>query len=642
MRAIASSSRTCPEYRVNKKQHRPPPSIDSLLCPVRPVRMGAKAAHVFEGKDGSLLLRNAQAPVPVTETWNQRLVAWAEKAPDRLLLTEAESASERRGWTFGDALRDARSLAAALLGLPLSPDRPIAILAENSINCARITLGAMFAGIPAAPVSPSYALLSNDYAKLKMALDSIQPGAIYVADGERFGAAVLAALPSEIPIVTGGSGISGRDIRPIEDLLATPATERSLAVEEAIDLEMTAKILFTSGSSGAPKPVILSHRMLSDNRAQNMLVYKFLEDEPPVMVDWLPWHHTFGGNNNFGFALWAGGTLHIDDGRPTPGHISKTVENLKRYQINLFMSSPSGFEALIPHLRQDSVLRDKFFANLKVMQYGGAMLATALWKEIDDIAVATTGTRILMISGLGSTECGPTAMQSSWEQHRRPEAGLPVPGVTAKLVPFQGSLELRLAGACVTRGYWNRPDLTAQAFDEDGFFLTGDIVKPIDPEDLAKGLLFEGRISDNFKLTSGTWVSVSPLRLKLVNGLAPVLTDAVIVGAQRAYVSAIGFPDMAAAREIAGLPSNADDAAVLESPVLKAWIQDRLGLLAADAGGKSHRIDRLVLEAELPSLANGELSDKSAASASAVLARRAAVVEELYAEPAISRVIVVM
>jgi feruloyl-CoA synthase len=612
--------------------------FDSLDAPIRSVRMGERAATVERRMDGAIVLRNARLPLPVTQTWNQRLLDWAAEDPDRILLTAPES-DTRRAWTFAEAVRDARAMAACLGALPVSRDRPLAILSENSIACAAATLGAMFAGVPAAPISPSYALLATDFAKLKTVMASLNPGAIFVADGARYGAAVRASLAAGVPIISAGAPVEARHTIRIAQALSSLPDARSRAAEAAVDGGTIAKILFTSGSSGDPKPVIQSHRMLADNRQQCMLVYAFAQDEPPIMVDWLPWHHTFGGNNNFGFALWAGGTLHIDDGRPNPVGIGRTAANLKRYRPNLYITSPGGFEALIPLLRTDADLRDAFFTNLKLTQYGGALLAKHLWRELDDIAVETTGRRVLMVSGLGSTECGPTAMQSSWEQERRPEAGLPVPGVTAKLLPFEDGYELRLKGDCISPGYWKRPDLTEAAFDEEGFFITGDAVRPIDPDDFTRGLLFDGRISDNFKLTTGTWVNVSPLRLRLLAALAPVLADAVITGAQRGQVGAIGFPDMRAARAIAGLAPEVADAEIVASPALRDWIRGRLSALAASAGGSSQRIARLVLEIEPPSLDNGELTDKASASARAVLARRAAVVDELYGQPLSERVI---
>lgn len=612
--------------------------IDSSAYPVRPVRMGEKAATVTRRADGSALVRHAAEPAPVTQNWNQRLEMWAMAHPDRTFLTEAHENGRRR-WSFGEALADARAIAAALAELPVSAERPLAILAENSIDCARITLGSMFAGVPAAPISPAYALLATDFAKLSSVIASLGAGAIYVADGERYAAAIAAVVPPDMPVISGGRPVPGRDTLLLADLLATEPTAASRDRENSIAMDQVAKILFTSGSSGAPKPVMLPHRMLADNRAQNMLVYAFFQDEPPVMVDWLPWHHTFGGNNNFGFALWAGGTLHIDEGKPTPGGVAATIANLKRYPINIYITSPSGFEALIPHLHTDPELRRAFFANLKLLQYGAASLATHLWSALDDLAVAETGQRILMVSGLGSTECGPTPMQSSWEQHRKPETGLPVPGVTAKLVPFEDAFELRFAGDSITPGYWKRPDLTAAAFDDEGFFLTGDLIKAIDPNRLEEGFLFHGRTSENFKLTSGTWVTVAPLRAKLLEALAPVLKDAVIAGAQRDRVTAIGFPDHAAACRVAGLPADADIDAVVASPSLRDWIAERLTGLARTAGGSSQRIVRIVLETELPSLSNGELTDKATAAARAVLTRRADVVEELYASPPSPRTI---
>jgi len=617
-----------------------PEALNSADVPVRSVRMGERNGTAEWRADGTILLRSSLPPLTDFGTWNDRLAHWGKAESDRAFLTEAADGGDRRTLTFGQALEGARKVARALLAHGLNAELPLAVLGENTIEVALMTLGAHLAGVPVSPISPSYALLATDFAKLQGTIDALGAGMVFVQDGERYGAAVQATIRPDIPIVSAGRMIKDRATQSFEDFIASPHAADIDLDSVKIAGDTVAKIMFTSGSSGAPKPVMLPHRMLADNRAQLMQVYEFLQDEPPVLVDWLPWHHTFGGINNFGFALWCGGTLHIDAGRPNPNGVLKTIELIKRYSPTLFFNSPSGFEAMIPHLRDDAVFRAAFFSKLKLLQYGGAMLPVHLWEALDDLAVAETGTRILMVSGIGSTECGPTPVQSSWEQHRKPEAGLPVPGVVAKLVPFEDTFELRLKGDCITPGYWRRPDLTEQAFDDEGFFLLGDAVKPVDPNDFARGLLFDGRISDSFKLSTGTWVAAMAIRQKLLEGLAPLLTDAVVTGHNRNEIGAIGFADMDTARRLAQIDSSrAED--IFGSVVLRQWIHDRLSAMAASAGGSSQRIMRFALSDELPSLDNGELTDKGTASARAVLQRRQPLVEALHAPEPSPEIIVV-
>lgn len=603
----------------------------SALAPTRFVRLAGKRAHAVLRADDAVLLTSTLPLEPYPPSWNDRLAHWAKVAPQRLFLSEADGTGGRRMISYGETLSAVQSIAEGLLSLGLDREKPLAILSENSIDCALITLAAMWIGVPASPISPPYALKATDFSKLRGVFEALKPGALYVADGERYGAAVNAAAPPALSIISGGTPVPGCATARLENLRAMTSGANTAAANAAVVGDTIAKILFTSGSSGAPKPVVLPHRMLAANRQQCAQIYAFLNDEPPVMVDWLPWHHTFGGNNNLGQMLWNGGEFHIDDGGPTPAGIGRTVELLRANPPSFYINSPAAFEALLPFLHSDKDFATRFFSRLQLIQYGGAMLAQHVWRAIDEIAVATTGERILMISGLGSTECGPTPVQSTWEQHRRPEAGLPVPGVEAKLIPVEGSWELRLRGPCITPGYWRRPDLTATAFDEEGFFKTGDAVKPLDPDDFTKGLLFDGRISENFKLASGTWVQAVALRARLISALAPLVRDAVITGHDGGEVGSIGFPDLVTAREIAGVAADTSDADVLAHPKLRQWVQSRLTALAADARGSSERVARLALSVEAPSFDNGELTDKGAAAPRIVRARRADAIADLHA-----------
>lgn len=604
----------------------------SASAPTRPVRLAPKAARADVRADGSIVLSSTIALEPYPDSWNTKLAHWAREAPERVFLTESDGANGRRAITYRGTLSAAQSIGEGLLALGLDGSAPLAILAENSIDCALVTLGAMWVGVPASPISPPYALKARDFSKLAGVFEALQPGAIYIADGARFDAAIAAVAPTGTPVICGGAPVAGQSRIALADLRAAKPGARAAAANAAITGDTIAKILFTSGSSGAPKPVMQPHRMLAMNRQQMAQAYAFLTDEPPVMVDWLPWHHTFGGNNNLGAMLWCGGEFHIDDGAPTPEGIGRTVALLRAHPPTFYINTPSAFDALLPYLRADAAFAQRFFSRLKLMQYGGATLPPHLWRALDEIAVATIGQRILMVSGIGSTECGPTPMQSTWEQRRKPEAGLPLPGVEAKLVPHHGAWELRLRGACVTPGYWRRPDLTAEAFDEEGFFKTGDAIKPIDPNDFTQGLLFDGRIAENFKLASGTWVQAVALRGRLIAALAPLVKDAVLTGHNGAEVGAIAFPDMAVARALAQANAATHDAAVLASPLLRAWVSERFTNLASDARGNSERVARLVLDAEPPSFDNGELTDKGAAAARIVLARRADTVAILHAD----------
>ncbi|HVY86753.1 MAG TPA: feruloyl-CoA synthase [Caulobacterales bacterium] len=601
----------------------------SAAAATRPVHLAGKTARVETRSDGAVLITSTEALAPYPESWNARLALWAQEAPDRVFLTEPDGAGGRRAISYGETLRAVQSIGQGLLALDLGQTRPLAILAENSIDCALVTLAALWIGVPASPLSPAYALKATDFAKLTAVMEALAPGALYVADGARYGAALRAAAPARCQIVSGGAPVDARASIALHALKATTAGAAVIDANAAVTGDTIGKIMFTSGSSSAPKPVIQPHRMLAVNRQQCAQVYKFLNDAPPVMVDWLPWHHTFGGNNNFGQVLWCGGALHIDDGGPTPAGIGRTVELLRANPPTFYINTPGAFEALLPYLRSDSDFAARFFSRLQLLQYGGALLAQHVWRAIDEIAVATIGQRVLMVSGLGSTECGPTPVQSTWEQHRKPEAGLPLPGVEAKLVPTQDTWELRLRGACVTPGYWRRPDLTAAAFDDEGFFKTGDAVKPLVAGDFAQGLLFDGRISENFKLSSGTWVQAVALRTSALAAFAPLMKDAVITGHGKSEVGVIGFPDMAVARDIVG--GDFGEAETLAHPKLREWVQARLNALAAEAHGASERIARLTLEAESPSFDNGELTDKGAAASRIVLARRADVVQALHA-----------
>jgi feruloyl-CoA synthase len=508
-----------------------------------------------------------------------------------------------------------------LLDIGLSAERPLMLLSENELGHALLGLAAQHVGIPFVPVSPTYSQLA-DLQRLRYVADLIGPGAVYAADGERF-ARAFAELPPATRRITGAD---------LPALWATPATTQVEAAHAAITGDTLGKVMFTSGSTGNPKGVMFPHEMLSANYQQVAQAMAFLQDTPPVMIDWLPWHHTFGGTHNLGIALYNGGTFYIDPGRPSPEGIGATVELLRRVQPTLYFNTPLGYQALLPHLQADPALRENFFARLEMIFYGAARLPEHLWAALDELAVQTLGQRVLITSGIGSTEAGPSPSFTPWDPCRQPTVGAPVAGTTIKVAPVNDKLELRYKGPCVTPGYWREPEKTASAFDEEGFFKTGDAIVFIDPERPELGLQFDGRIADNFKLSSGTWVDVTALRNELIAAAAPHLRDAVITGHDRDFLGALLFPHYDSARTLdPALPPDASGGAIVASPAVRDFFKTALERLAAASSASSRRILRAALESEPPQ-PGGELSDKNAISQRAVIERRAQTVDALYAE----------
>lgn len=609
---------------------------DSLMdVPIRAVRLGPIDVTVEQRVDGSMLLRLKEPLGPYPRRYTERLEHFAQSAPERALLARRPIGGPPTGaWerlTYGEAFRKVRAIGQALLDRGLSPERPVMILSENDFENKLLALAALHVGVPYIPVSPAYSLLSQDFAKLRQLNELCRPGLVFAANGKQYGGAATLAFPDAELVVTAQMP-DDRPATPFAALVDTHATVAVDAAYERIQPETIGKILFTSGTTGSPKGVILSHRMLCSNRQQLVQTLPFLLDEPPVLVDWLPWHHTFGGTNNFGAALYCGGTLYIDPGKPMPEAIQPTVDALREVAPTIYYNTPQGFSSLLPHLRSDAALRERFFSRLQLIYYGGAVLPEHVWAGIDEVAVQAIGRRILIVSGIGSTEAGPVPTSTNWDPRRKAIVGLPVPGVEVKITPVGNKLELRLRGPCMTPGYWKDPERTRVAFDEEGYFCLGDAVRFVDPEHPEKGLKYDGRISENFKLQTGTWVSVAEVRERAIAAFAPYARDVVIAGHDREYVSAIVFPEIDACRTLdTALATNADAAAVVASPKVRSQFQAMLDALAARSTGSSNRIARVVLEVDPPTLDTGELTAKSAISQASVLARRANVVSELYA-----------
>ena len=573
--------------------------------------------------DGSTVLRSPRPLGPFPRHLGDRLRHFAAAAPERAFLSE-RAGEGLRTVTYGEARALVERLAQGLVDRGLSTHRPLLILADNGVDHALLTLAAMHAGIPASPVSPAYSLLSRDLEKLRAIASVLEPGLVYASDAARYGRALATFGSSVVKVVSAGA--SG-DRLPFEALLERPAGDEVEARFLAQTPDAVAKILFTSGSTGEPKGVINTQRMLCSNQAAIAAVWPFLHARPPVVLDWLPWSHTFGANHNFNMVLHHGGWLVIDDGKPTPEMVERTARNLRAVSPTLYFNVPKGFAALLPKLEEDAGLRDALFRDLDVLFYAAASLPHPLWERLEALSMAARGERVLMLSAWGSTETAPLSTSVHFRIPRAGVIGLPVPGTEIKLAPSGEKLELRVRGPNVTPGYHRRPDLAAAAFDEEGFFRMGDAGHLVDPADPAKGLAFGGRLAEDFKLCSGTWVHVGALRIAAVAAMAPLASDAVVAGLDREEVGLLVFLDPRAAAELCpGIPP----ADLSTSPVLAAALAASLRRYNEAHPGSSQRIARALVLAEPPSIDAGEITDKGYLNQRALLARRAESVELLY------------
>jgi feruloyl-CoA synthase len=589
---------------------------------------GASMQHL---SNGTYLIRPDEALRPYPKVLTDGVRHWANTTPQRICIAKRGPDDQWRCLTYEQVWKSIRSIAQGLLDRGLSVERPVAILSENDLEHFLLTYAGQHVGIPVAPISPPYSLVSKDFGKLRQTLETITPGMIFVADGMRYAPAIEAVVGEHIEVVATTATPDRRKASSFADLLETTPTAAVDAAHERIDSDSVAKFLFTSGSTGMPKAVLNTHRMLCSNQQMISQIFGFLEDDPPVILDWLPWNHTFGGNHDVGIALYNGGTFYIDDGKPGPGWIEKTVRNLRDISTTIFFNVPKGYEDLLPFLHADRELRETFFRRLGLMFYAGAGLSQPVWDAYRRLAFETCGERIIMATGLGSTETAPMAIQTTWETDRSGTIGIPVPGVEVKLVPRDDKLEARVRGPNVTPGYWRDPELTKRAFDGEGFYSFGDAVRFVDPRDVNKGLLFDGRLSEDFKLANGTWVSLGPLRAQLISHFAPFVRDAVIAGLDRDFLAAIIFVDPDACRSLApDQPEGPLLAEVVTHPAVRARFHALLKSFAQQATGSSNRIVRAILAEEPPSLDAGEITDKGSFNQRAVLERRAALVEELY------------
>jgi feruloyl-CoA synthase len=590
--------------------------------------------------DGVLLARSPHPLGAYPRAVTDWLDHWASVAPERVFLAERERETHWRMVTYGAARHMARSIAQGLIDRGLSVERPVAILSGNSVDHALVGLGAMIAGVPYAPVSPPYSLVAKDFAKLKAIIALLTPGLVFVSDGAPFAAAIEAVIAKDVEVVARANLPASRRSSPLEALLAAKPTAHVDRAQARVGPDTIAKLLFTSGSTGAPKGVINTHRMMTSNQAMVRGVNPSYGAEPPVLIDWLPWSHTFGGNNNFNLVLANGGSFFIDEGRPLPGAIEATVRNLREISPTVYYNVPRGFEMLLPALQADRELRRGLFSRLQSFCYAGAALPPYVRSAFERLGLETVGEVAPMLTSFGSTETGPSAV-SVTERAREPGVvGIPNPGVEVKLVPNAGKLEARLKSPSVTPGYWRQPELTQAAFDEEGYYRIGDALRFANANDPERGFLFDGRVAEDFKLVTGTWVSVGPLRARFVAHCAPFVTDVVVAGHDRDDAAALIIPNVAACRELAdALDGDAGPAEVLACERVRTKFATLLATFNEKAGGSSGRFARLILMDDPPSLDTGEMTDKGSVNQRAVLSRRAALVDELYAPSPSRRVI---
>ena len=567
---------------------------------VRQVRIAAAETILDRRENGVIYACHPKPLAPWAPKITERLEHWAEHAGHRTFLAERGENGEWQRLSYADTLARVRSVAQALLDRGLSQDRPVAILSGNSIEHALMALGAMYAGVLYAPIAPAYSLAAKDHTTLRYLWKQFQPGLVFAAEGPAFERAIDAVATGAEEIVTNES---------FPDLLATRPTGAVDDAHAKVTPDTIAKILFTSGSTGHPKGVINTQRMLCSNQEMLQSIMQFLTEEPPVLCDWLPWNHTFGGNHNFGIALYNGGTLYIDEGKPAGKAFAATVRNLRDIATTAYFNVPKGFEMLVPYLKEDAAFRDHFFSRVKILFYAAAGLNQRVWDDLKQLAVDSCGEEILMVTGLGATESSPFALSTGTEGAAAGRVGLPVPGVELKLVPTDHKLEARLRGPNITPGFWRDDELTRAAYDEEGFYKLGDAVVFVDPEDPLKGFLFDGRINEDFKLSTGTWVSVGPLRMKFLTHFRGLAQEVVVAGRDRDFVAALVFP----------MPG-ADP----------ARFQVSLEEFAALSTGSSTCIERILLLDEAPSADAMEITDKGSINQKAVLKNRAILVEELY------------
>ena len=599
----------------------------------RPLRFGVTRVTLKDGVPGTHYLKADQDLQAFPERLTDRLQHWAQIKPTQTLFARRikladGSLGEWRHVTYAEAWQTARNIAQGLINRGLNAERPVVILSENSLEHALLALGCMVAGVPFVPTSPPYSLISQDYDKLKHVLRTVTPGLVFASDA-RYAKAIAATVSSDMEIVMNEGAVEGKQVTTFEALCSTPATAQVDAAIAATGPDTIVKFLFTSGSTKLPKAVINTQRLWCANQQQMAQSMPVLAEAPLVLVDWLPWNHTFGGNHNFGMVVFHGGTMYIDDGKPTPALMHETLRNLREIAPTVYFNVPTGFEAIALAMKTDDLLRKTLLSRVQMFFYAGAALAQPIWDSLYESQEREVGERIVMGTGLGMTESGPFGIFVTNPYVNAGDLGVPTPGLELKLVDMGGKTEVRYRGPNITPGYWRNEEETKASFDDEGFFCTGDAVKWIDETDVHLGLKFDGRIAEDFKLATGTFVSVGPLRGKIIAAGAPYIQDVVLTGINLKEVGAMVFPTPAV-RALSGMAADAPLADVLGSEAVLAHFQKVLNELAKTATGSANRIARMCLLSEPPTIDKGEITDKGSINQRAVLSHRADTVAALH------------
>ena len=598
--------------------------------PHTPLRMAERNLMMETRADGAVMLKSGTPLGAVPRQLGDDLRAGAARHPDRVFLAERGSDGAWVKLTYAEARAKADAVSQWLLDNGHGPENPVAALSDNSIAMGLLMLGAMQAGIPFMPVSPAYSLMSKDYAKVKYICERFTPSLIYAETLAPFVPALKAVAPRAQIVARHAQG----ELPGVVDFADLLAAKPGRAAEEAfakVTPDSTAKILLTSGSTGFPKGVINTQRMLTASMTQCAQAWPFLLDRPPVLCDWLPWNHTFGSNFCFNSTLRFGGTLYIDEGRPVPGRFAPTLKNLRETKPTILLNVARAYDFLLPEFEKDEEFARDVFANVDMVFYAGAGLPQNLWDRLEAAAIKTRGKRIPILTSLGSTETAPPAVICHWTMDVTGSIGLPLPALEAKLVPAGDKTEIRFKGPNITPGYYRDAERTKEAFDEEGFYKIGDAVKWADPKDPNLGLLFDGRVAENFKLLTGTWVAAGMLRLDVLSAVAPLIQDAAVTGVDQEWVGLLAFPNVAACKAAIGAEAEAlSPDAIVRHPKLHAALKAKLGTYNAAHPGSSQRVARVLLMTEPPSIDAGEITDKGYLNQRAILARRAAMVERLY------------
>ncbi|MBA5639355.1 feruloyl-CoA synthase [Duganella sp. LX20W] len=595
----------------------------------RPVSIGHPPAEIRCDADGVWHIRPLEALGDYPRCLTDRLVDGAHQFPERTLMAARGEDGEWVRISYADMLARVRRIGQWLLDRGLSVERPLLVLSGNDLEHSQLMFAAMYAGIPYSSVSPAYSLVATDYGKLRHIVDTVTPGMVYAAEGAPFAKAIAGALAADVEIVLGKGELPDRPSIAFADLLETvPKTVD--AANAAVGPDTIAKFLFTSGSTKLPKAVVTTQRMLCANQQMLLQTMPYFAEEPPVLVDWLPWNHTFGGSHNVGIALYNGGSFYIDDGQPTAKRFDATLRNLREISPTVYFNVPKAWEDLTVVLEHDAQLREKFFARLKLFFFAGAGLSQAAWDRLDRVTEAHCGHLIRMMVGLGMTETAPSCLFSTGGVIGAGYVGLPAPGCEVKLVPIDGKLEARMRGPHVMPGYWRNPAQSAEVFDAEGYYCTGDALKFVDAARPELGLVFDGRIAEDFKLSSGTFVSVGPLRAKVITAGAPYVQDVVVAGMNRDQIGLLIFARPAECRQLAGLDERADLFEVMTHAAVRAHFQALLARVNSTATGSANRVAWIRLLETPPSIDHSEVTDKGSINQRAVLARRAELIEALY------------